>query len=798
MLTRQAVKFWLRMGISVSPKHVTQHVMNGGQKIVDLWRDNDRATVQDAENEQELLLQDGLSDADDPAISQWDESDPAPPSRRFTVVGLIFGIVAAAWLGLNLWLLFGRGRPWPTLDAMPAVVATIAMPLALLATLYILLMRNSRSEALRFADTARFLREESAALELRVQRLGEQLASARNTMVEQASLLESYGASASANMEASAKIIAARAADASASAASAERAGAQLTEQLRGMTENMPLLEERAAEMTARLIDSGHALSERIDGLETRLHSIAELSDDARSRTLAATKSLTSQLGQLQDATRASSDEVNGMAELAANRIDIALDRARAALTETCNGLDAQSAMLTSLVDRARTTLGEIGTETIRDFNESSAEIESRLHDLDRLIEGQTMLASGLSNGLSEQLTTLETRFASFEQDGLSRNERLARALTTLASEAERMDQALVAGNSTAEQLIGKSETLMLAIDSSVREVDETYPLALQRLNSRIGETRGLLAAASPEIEALEAVADAILGRTQEAEELLRGQSRRLTEWLESTEGGLKANRTQVDGLQDALDTAGNTASRLTESAGPQLIAALLRVKDTADQAADRARQALARAIPEAAQALGEASEQAMQKAIGDRVTAQIAEVSHVAEQAVKAAHQASDRLMRQLLTIADTSASIEQRIEQAEQAAETRDRDNFARRSALLIESLNSTAIDVAKILSNDVSDSAWAAYLKGDRGVFTRRAVKLLDAGQSREIALHYDNDIEFREHVNRYIHDFEGMLRNILSARDGSALAVTMLSSDMGKLYVALAQAIERLRQ
>ena len=46
--------------------------------------------------------------------------------------------------------------------------------------------------------------------------------------------------------------------------------------------------------------------------------------------------------------------------------------------------------------------------------------------------------------------------------------------------------------------------------------------------------------------------------------------------------------------------------------------------------------------------------------------------------------------------------------------------------------------------------------------------------------------------------YIHDFEAMLRIILSARDGNALGVAILSSDMGKLYVALAQAIERLRQ
>ncbi len=38
---------------------------------------------------------------------------------------------------------------------------------------------------------------------------------------------------------------------------------------------------------------------------------------------------------------------------------------------------------------------------------------------------------------------------------------------------------------------------------------------------------------------------------------------------------------------------------------------------------------------------------------------------------------------------------------------------------------------------------------------------------------------------------------MLRQILGLRDGSPMGVTLLSSDMGKLYVVLAQAIERLR-
>ena len=59
-------------------------------------------------------------------------------------------------------------------------------------------------------------------------------------------------------------------------------------------------------------------------------------------------------------------------------------------------------------------------------------------------------------------------------------------------------------------------------------------------------------------------------------------------------------------------------------------------------------------------------------------------------------------------------------------------------------------------------------------------------------------YEAEPAFHDHVSRYIHDFEAILRELLSARDGHVLAVTMLSSDLGKLYVALAQAIERLRQ
>ena len=92
---------------------------------------------------------------------------------------------------------------------------------------------------------------------------------------------------------------------------------------------------------------------------------------------------------------------------------------------------------------------------------------------------------------------------------------------------------------------------------------------------------------------------------------------------------------------------------------------------------------------------------------------------------------------------------------------------------------------------------DTAWAAYLKGDRGIFTRRAVRLLDGGDAKAVTRRYNEDPEFRDGVSRYIHDFEALMRRTMAERDGGSLSVALLSSDVGKLYVALAQALERIR-
>ena len=235
----------------------------------------------------------------------------------------------------------------------------------------------------------------------------------------------------------------------------------------------------------------------------------------------------------------------------------------------------------------------------------------------------------------------------------------------------------------------------------------------------------------------------------------------------------------------------------MAERAQAELAAAIQQLMAALDGTIAQLDRDSSAAIEKIALEVGSRSAEAFDETLRTKTTAAIGELEAAATHASGVSREAARQLRDQLAKVNELAGNLESRVQRAREQAEEQVDNDFARRVALITESLNSNAIDIAKALSNDVTDTAWASYLRGDRGIFTRRAVRLLDNSQAREIAEIYDRDHDFREHVSRYIHDFEAMLRTMLSTRDGNALGVTLLSSDMGKLYVALAQAIERLR-
>jgi hypothetical protein len=473
------------------------------------------------------------------------------------------------------------------------------------------------------------------------------------------------------------------------------------------------------------------------------------------------------------------------------------IDAALSAITARLQGDTAEAlARIETQGERTRGILASLQPETSA-LEASAATTAARLEQTEAAVARQRDALSATVAELGRQLVEVEQRFAALGAAGSSIVAGISTTIGSARDSLHELNSSLGTGQTQADELAARADAIGASVAAISRELEDRAPAALEKVASDAEQTRTTAEEVLPRVEAIQAAASEAAARIAEAEASLARQQEQLDRLLARVSEGVGTARTELEGLGTAAADAHSAADRIVNGTAPELVEALVRVRETSNQAATHAREAIAAVIPQSVAALAEASREAIGKAVTEPVQAELGALHAAADRAAESARSASERLTRQMLKIGETAAAVEARIDAARKESDAKESENFSRRVALLIESLNSTAIDVTKILSNEVTDSAWAAYLKGDRGVFTRRAVRLLDNSESRSIVQHYEAEPEFREQVNRYIHDFESMLRRILADRDSSALGVTILSSDMGKLYVALAQAIERLR-
>jgi molecular chaperone GrpE (heat shock protein) len=253
----------------------------------------------------------------------------------------------------------------------------------------------------------------------------------------------------------------------------------------------------------------------------------------------------------------------------------------------------------------------------------------------------------------------------------------------------------------------------------------------------------------------------------------------------------------KLNGLKGGLADLAQSSAVFAGETQEALIASIAKLEDATKVTITAVDEGARSRVEGLAKQLSQEAVTALEKALRTDSAETIGALEQAASHASGVGREATVQLRDQLARVNELTANLEQRIARARQLAQEQVDNDFARRVALITDSLNSASIDISNALSTEVSDAAWDSYLKGDRGIFTRRAVRLLNSSDLKAITELYHHDDGFKANVNRYIHDFEAMLRSMLSTRDGNALSVTILGSDMGKLYVALAQAIERFR-
>lgn len=726
-----------------------------------------------------------------------DEHEVATAGGR-AVLGWALGVLALLWTAYTAW---SAGR---TLSAEPLSspmvaqwIAILAGPLALMGLVWLMFGRTRRKEAEQFTRSVIAMRTEARSLQDILGALSRQIEQNHTALGVMAGDLIGLGDQAATRLGSITSELNDGSRTLAEHGAALDRAAEAARTDIGVLLADLPQAEDSARRMAETLREAGRSASEQAAGFEQQVGQLAMQARQADVIVHEASERLLAQLTHIESAGAAAALRVSDAGTDTGAMVDAVLARSAEALAEIRGGIDTQAAAVAALVAQCQAGIGRAGIEASELLGERLAAAGSALDGLSTRIAEQERASQRLIADLDSGLAALDERFLDLARSGDERAGHVQTALTRLRSELESLSAAASTHDSSIDSLAERTERLRTGVDELGLVLQGQMAATLGEAEAGAARLLASAESARPHVDSMRDAAVEAANRIEAGASNVDAQQERLAGLMTSVDLGVSQAEQRLAELSAAIAAAGEEAGRLSNDTGPALVAALVQVREAASHAAERAREAIAKVIPDSAGELGQATRAALEAAVREGVEAKLVELDAVATRAVETAREASDRLTAQMLSIGQSAAALEAHIERSREAQRNDSGEEFARRVSLLMDSMNSASIDVQKILSDEVDEKAWNNYLKGNRGVFTRRAVRLLDGAETKAIASQYDEDPEFQGSVNRYVHDFEAMLRRVLAERDGGMIAVTLMSSDMGKLYAALAQAIERRR-
>ena len=714
------------------------------------------------------------------------------------VLGTALTILAGLWVAYTAWsagrMLAGQPLSSPLLAQWVAIAAG---PLALLGLVWLMFGRTRRKEAERFTRSVVAMRSEARSLEALLEVLSQRIHDSRSELGMISQHLMQLGDDATGKLGGITREFDSSSEKLKRHGEALDRAAEAARTDIAVLLDDLPKAEQTARAVAEQLRMVGSESADKAAHLGRHVSELAERTRGADELVSEATERLSARLAEIEAAGTSAAARVNDAEAAYSGTLDALLERTSTTLEQIRTGIDAQAAAVAALVAQASAGIGKAGALAAESLAANIDHANSSLGGLTTRVAEQDRASQRMIAEIERGLALIDQRFTELAANGDERANRFLGSLTRARAELD----TLSAHASTQDDAIGtlsdRTEALRGSIERLAHEIRENVGIAIGEAQGSADRLVEAAAVVRPEIGWLrDATVEASEKLTATSAQIVE-QRERFTSLLSSVDTGVEDAQSKLAELASTLAQVEREATSLSSETGPALIASLVQVKEAAAHAADRAREAIEAVIPQTAGKLSEEAAQALERTIREAVEDSLRNVETVASHAVESARAASDRLTGQMITLGQTASALEAHIEQTGKEQREKDSEAFAKRVALLMDSMHSAAIDVGKIMADEIDDKAWSSYLKGNRGVFTSRAVRLIGGSETRAIRAHYEDDSEFQRSVNRYVADFESMLRRVLAERDGGMIAVTLMSSDMGKLYAALAQAIDRLR-
>ncbi|GAB4141667.1 MAG: hypothetical protein Tsb0016_09500 [Sphingomonadales bacterium] len=537
------------------------------------------------------------------------------------------------------------------------------------------------------------------------------------------------------------------------------------------LAEKLDMLERVATLAASQLQDAiGHASQDAGTKLAAERRALSDTADSLVTNAEQAAARVGAQMGTLSDGLRGQLDGLTAMARDNRQEID-ALSALLADRIEALSGLTGQ----------AQRDLAAAG-DAIAAQTEASSENFARLDDQ--------------FTGLQQQL---DARREALMAMGTDVTTRLNTAMQELGAQAARIGEDV---NNQAEGLGTENERLAGQL-----------AMMRDRFAEAMRDSEGAIAAFRQASEDLGQLAANNVGQLDEATAKLTGLGNQ-SEQIQAAVADMARGMTQeIDKIRAAVRDAGEAADQGAVQVGATYLSAMARSRKISADAVEAARTAAENVVrmvedtvgktletlrnqgdaqsAEAEQAITATAER-IAKSLGDtlgQVGMAASRASVTAESAARRVASQAEGLLKETHDLASKMSAMEARLD-------TVVRSDLVRTSSLIIEGLNAAAVDIGRVLAADITDQQWQQYLAGDKSLFTRQTLKLGDKASRKKIAKRFDEDSDFRDHVTRFLRDFELLMARALAGKQTTPLSIALLSSDLGKLYVLLAQSVKRL--
>ena len=537
----------------------------------------------------------------------------------------------------------------------------------------------------------------------------------------------------------------------------------------------------QAAEALAGLLDQSRmSLDNQIRTAETLLATLAQRLAEARTEAGQTGSEAEARIHALRDAVKAAHEQLAGPLAALSEGVDEALARTAEAVDTTRAGVQAQTNAMLASVDQARSTIDLIAEESARAIAARLAQLTGTLEDIDASLGAQAARAGELVETLAGQFRGLDSQLATSAESGQTLLDSLTARLGDTGTALAGLGQPL-----------GDTDAALAALGAQLAGLEAASAQAFGRLGEQVPEGRAGLEDLAQRLAQLEAAAQGLAVPIEAGADSVSGAQGRLENAAAALDVAAEALAERLAGAEASLAAITRNAEDEALAAANQLIDSFGRIRDIANQSAGTMRETLAGVVAEAEAALDRAGTSRAATAFGTPIRTELAALETAQTRAAAAAQRAAERVAERLVQLTATVSDVEAHFDKRQTELDIRDRMDLVKRATQLLTSLQDQAIDLSRLLGLDIDDKAYDEWLAGDRSRFQRHLALGLENGVGRAIMRHLSHDAAFRTDAARYVQDFEALIAHVMQDRQGRTLASTLLASDPGKLYIALAQ-------